>query len=152
MKIKLRSRVGGLISRIFKVRQWADVSRVQAGFGFVVDLGRTYLLPKKEPVVKESFDEAMARFQLTEQDLVDKQHRLFRLSLLMLLVAVLLLIYVIYNLFSGHYMATFISIMPMSLALGLAFRYHFWSFQLREHRLGCTLKQWFKHGLIGAPK
>ena len=38
------------------------------------------------------------------------------------------------------------------IALVLAFRYHFWYFQMKQHKLGCTFNEWYRQGLLGEKK
>jgi intracellular multiplication protein IcmV len=98
---------------------------------------------------EESFEEAVGRLNLSEKDLKDKQTALHRLSRLMCGVALIIFGYAMYQLYYGGYRATIYSLAIMLIALALAFRYHFWYFQIKERKLGCTLKEWFKKGLMG---
>ncbi|HAU1881722.1 TPA: type IV secretion protein IcmV, partial [Legionella pneumophila] len=97
----------------------------------------------------ESFDEAVKKLKLNEADLIIKQKALFRLSVIMVIAALMLLIYTGYQLFYGSWKATIISLVVVMIALVLAFRYHFWYYQIKQRKLGCTVKEWYRQGLLG---
>ncbi|HBI22042.1 MAG TPA: type IV secretion protein IcmV [Legionella sp.] len=108
----------------------------------------TYFVPQ-ERAPAETFAEAQERLQLTADDLLNRKKALFRSSLLMIFIAGLILIYILYNLFHAHFLAAGMSLIALSIALVLAFRYHFWYFQIKKQKLGCTLREWFQQGLMG---
>ena len=70
----------------------------------------------------------------------------------MVSLAMMLFLYFLYNLFYGRYAAVLLSSIVMLLALVIAFRYHFWYFQIQQRKLGCTLSDWFWQGLMGVSK
>ena len=111
----------------------------------------TYFVPQ-DKTATESFEAAKVRLKLTDQDLLIRQKGLLRLVIIMLSTAMLLFIYFLYNLYYARFAAVLMSSVVMLLALVLAFRYHFWYFQIKQQKLGCTLKDWFWQGLMGAPK
>lgn len=148
MKKKSGSRVVRVFNRIFKIRAWADWDRMKA---FTLYLGNGFMrlfVPVKN-VETESFDEAMARLKINNADLLIKQKALFRLSIVMVCAASLIFIYAGYHLFYGTFRATLVSLVLMMIALVLAFRYHFWYFQIKNRKLGCTFNEWYKKGLLG---
>ena len=149
MKNKSGSRTKRVFNSLFKVRSWIDLDRVRAGQRYIAGVCGTYLVPQKNKKT-ESFNAAKARLKLTDEALLTRQQGLFRLSLIMLGMACLLFGYTLYNLFHGYYFAVLVSTVVMFLALVLAFRYHFWYFQIKHHKLGCTIYEWFSQGLMGA--
>jgi intracellular multiplication protein IcmV len=160
MKKKLGSRIVNLFSRIIKVREWFDWARVKAITLALKDAIKSlFVLQKKTKSESESqnkpqqeFEAAVSEMKLTETDLSIKQKSLLRLALLMLSVALLIFIYGAYHLFNGSYKAAIVSLAIMMIALGLAFRYHFWYFQIKHRQLGCTFNQWYRQGLLGEKK
>lgn len=151
MKNKSGSRVGRLFKNVFRVRSWVDLDRIRQGTRYIVGVCSTYFVPQSK-TASESFTDAMVRLKLTDQDLLIRQKGLLRLVISMLSAAMLLFIYFLYNLYYARFAAVLMSCVVMLLALVLAFRYHFWYFQIKEQKLGCTLKEWFWQGLMGAPK
>ena len=150
MKDKSGSRIGRMLKNIFRVRSWIDFDRVKQGMRYIKQTCATYFIPQ-EKTTKESFNEAKIRLHLTDQQLLLQQKSLLRLVVLLLIVAFFLFVYFIYNLIYNNFTAVLINATVMMLALVLAFRYHFWYFQIKQQILGCTFKKWFWQGLMGVP-
>jgi intracellular multiplication protein IcmV len=148
MKNQNKSRTGSLIKKIFNIRWWIDYDRLHGFAAYISETAKKYLVPKSKSE-GESFNTAIKRLHLTENDLLKKQKALWRLSLLMLIIAFFLFTYVGYLLFYGTIKALIVSFVVMCMALILAFRYHFWYFQIKERKLGCTLKEWYQFLLGG---
>lgn len=146
--MKRRSHIGQIIHRIFNVRSWIDWERVK-GFTFYLGHGIKQLFVVQEMDNERPFDDVKTQFNLTEAQLLSKQKALFRLCLLMLLIGLLILTYTLYLLFSGHLAAFFLGLVVSLLAFVLAFRYHYWYFQIKIRKLGCSVSQWFRQGILG---
>jgi intracellular multiplication protein IcmV len=50
--------------------------------------------------------------------------------------------YALYTAFKGSMTTSLISFCLALYALTQAFRFHFWLFQLRNRKLGCSIKEW----------
>lgn len=148
MKKRPGSRTANAFGRIFNVRTWVDFDRMKGFTSYLTQGFRKMFIPQKQET-GESFEQAMTRLNLNEKDLKSRQSALYRLSLLMCVAAFFIFAYGIYHLFTGGYKATIISLAVMLIAIALAFRYHFWYFQIKERKLGCTLKEWYRKGLMG---
>ncbi|TAL59327.1 MAG: type IV secretion protein IcmV [Legionella sp.] len=148
MKKKSSSRIGRVFKSVINVRYWADWDRVKA---FTTSLynGIVRMFVPSKTTSDETFDQAIARLNITETDLDLKQKALFQLSMVMVAAAALILFYTGYQLFWGSFKAALISLVVMMIALVLAFRYHFWYFQIKKRKLGCTYEEWYKQGLLG---
>ncbi|MFI4962231.1 MAG: type IVB secretion system protein IcmV [Legionellales bacterium] len=151
MKKNTEPKVKKIASRIFKVRTWADWDRTKSFTVYLIDGIKSLFVPNKAEAV-ESFEEAKVRLNLTDAELDVKQKALFRLAMIMVGAAGLIFVYMGYQLFYGSFKAVVVSLIVMMLALALAFRYHFWYFQIKNHKLGCTLQEWYKQGLMGEKK
>lgn len=151
MKKQNDSRIASVFKRVFNVRQWSDYDRLKAFTIFLGDGIKKMVVPKKMDVkdTGETFSEAMAEMNLTEDDLLARRKGLYRLSVLMCTLAVLIFSYAIYHLVYSNYKAAIVSLVISMMSLVLAFRYHFWYFQIKEHKLGCTIQEWYKYGLLG---
>jgi intracellular multiplication protein IcmV len=148
MKNKSEFKIVRVLSRIFNFRAWADWDRVKS-FTRYLGYGVQRMVVPDSPIATESFKEAMKRLGLSEEDLLVKQKALLRLSRLMVFVAGVILIYAGYHLVYGGLKAAIISLVVMMISLVLAFRYHFWYYQMKTHKLGCTFNQWYRFGLLG---
>lgn len=148
MKKKSSSRVGRIFRSILNIRAWIDWDRLKS---FTLYLKNGFLrlfLPRQTPVV-ESFEEAKNKLKLSDSELIIKQNALLRLSLVMLAFATFVLVYAGYQFFYGTFKAGIVSLVVTLIALVLAFRYHFWYYQIKNRKLGCTFNEWFRHGLMG---
>lgn len=148
MKKKPGSRIVRVFTRIINVRKWFDWERMKAFTMYLVNGFKRLFVPQN-PTHVESFDEAAKKLKLNETDLLLKQNALFRLSIIMLIAAFIIFGYMGYQLFYGTFKATIISLVVVLIALVLAFRYHFWYYQIKHRKLGCTIKEWYRQGLLG---
>lgn len=148
MKKKRSSRILSIFARIFNVRAWIDFDRIKSFTLYLANGFKKMFVPQKN-VQGESFQEAMTRLNLSEKELNERQSALYRLSLLMCAAALFIFAYAVYHILYGSYKAVIISIVVMLIALVLAFRYHFWYFQIKERKLGCTMQEWYRKGLMG---
>ncbi|HHT0592538.1 TPA: type IVB secretion system protein IcmV [Legionella anisa] len=149
--MKKQSRIVRLVSRIINVRRWFDWERMKA---FTMYLGNGFkrlFVPQKK-VEGESFNEAVQLLNLSYESILLKQKSLFRLSIIMVLAALLILGYAGYQLFFGSIKAFLVSLIVTLIALVLAFRYHFWYYQIKNRKLGCTFNEWYRQGLLGEKK
>ena len=144
------SRVGRL-KKIFNIRLWSDADRLKGFLFFITNTVASFFVIKSS-VSSESFAEARARLGLTDAALVTRKKALFRLSLLMVFLALLLLGYAMYQCLYATLLGSALTFTLMLLALAIAFRYHFWFFQIQQEKLGCTFNEWFKHGLLGVAR
>jgi intracellular multiplication protein IcmV len=143
-----QSRTMRVISRIINVRYWSDWDRVRSITKYLFNGIKKFFIPQ-EKEASETFIEAKHRLNLSDSELLAKQKALYRLSILMVAVAALLLIYFGYQLFMVNILAALLSLVMVGVALALAFRYHFWYYQIKEKKLGCSMYEWFKYGLKG---
>jgi intracellular multiplication protein IcmV len=148
MKKQQGSRIVNVFSRIFNVRSWIDFDRTKSFTLYLVNGFKRMFVPQKNES-GETFDEAMSRLNISEKELQDRKSALYRLSLLMSAAAILIFGYAIYHVLYGSYRAVIVSLVVMLIALALAFRYHFWYFQIKERKLGCTMQEWYRKGLLG---
>jgi intracellular multiplication protein IcmV len=149
--MKKRSRIVKIITQIFNIRKWFDWDRMKAGTLYLGNGIKRLFVPQQK-VGGESFDEAMKELNLSNDALLEKQKSLFRLSIVMVSAAVLILVYAVYMLFLGSIKAFIVSLVVTLIAVILAYRYHFWYFQMKQRKLGCTFSEWYRQGLFGEKK
>jgi intracellular multiplication protein IcmV len=93
----------------------------------------------------ETFDEAVARLGLTEEDIEAAKRNYFVYAIIFVVLAVALLIFTIYL---GFYHRTFhgvlLGLVTTALCAAQAFRFHFWYFQIKFRQLGLTFEEWKK--------
>lgn len=127
------------------------------GYRTLVDNGKDVvaglkgMFTPREPERTETFEEAITRLNLTEQELHARQRSLFILTLFWGLVAVAAFIYGIWLFFSGGFRGGLLAFALAFLATVLSFRQHFWYFQVKHRMLGADFKLWF-NSLLGIKK
>lgn len=92
--------------------------------------------------VAESFEDSMLRLGLTEADIQQRQVEFTRLYIFFILLALSIVFYGIYMAFMGHMISALISFCIAIYSLTQAFRFNFWLFQVKQRKLGCTVKEW----------
>ncbi|MCC5791854.1 MAG: type IVB secretion system protein IcmV [Legionellaceae bacterium] len=151
MKKQKSSRILQTLKQIFNVRYWSDFDRIKAFWHYMVRAFKKLFVPPTEPRQgsMESFEEAIKKMHMSQADLDVRQRALKRLSILMLTFAILIFGYSFYHLFWGAWPGFYLSLVVSFLALVLAFRYHFWYYQIKSRKLGCSFAEWFRQGLLG---
>lgn len=134
---------------------WMGLSELKNYSLTIKDLFNSlFVLPKiqGEHHLNESFDEAMQRLNLNETQLIQRAKEIAILFKLLLTAAVLILCYSIYLLTNGMYMASMLAFSVMLYVAAQAFRQHFWLYQIRRRKLGCSLQEWFDDNFRGKSK
>jgi intracellular multiplication protein IcmV len=107
------------------------------------------LFSKPSPVKEESFSAAMKRLKLTEKDVREgaTNYRIF--AGIFFIFGLLLFFYTFYLLFHhGAFLGWILGLAASTLLFAQAFKYDFWSLQMRRRKLGITFKEW-KESLLG---
>jgi intracellular multiplication protein IcmV len=151
MKKQSDSKILKLISSILNVRAWFDWERMKAFTQYLTHGFQQLFIPKVSADA-ESFKQATTKLKLDDSSLLMKQKALYRLSMIMLVLAGCVLGYSGYQMLYGSFKAAIVSIVVTLIALVLAFRYHFWYFQIKQQKLGCTFDEWFRQGFLGEKK
>lgn len=138
-----------IMSRLIDTRvdQWMSwdylsdtTSRIK---GSVLDLAT----PQKAKF-SETFEEAMIRLELTEKDLASRKKEFTRLFYLFMVIGLFIIGYAVYMAYLGHFGACLISFCLAGFSFTQAFKWHFWLFQLRNRKLGCSVKEWLDGKVI----
>jgi intracellular multiplication protein IcmV len=91
----------------------------------------------------ETFEEALIRMNLTEQDIKEQSERYFIYAVVFATLVVVTLVFAFYLLLVDWAISGFlIGLAVAALFASQAFRYHFWCFQIQQRKLGCTFQEW----------
>lgn len=146
--MKKTSRIARVFRSIFNIRAWADWDRIKDfALYFISSVKKMFVPQPKE--ANETFKAAQKRLKISNEDLLKEQKGLFRLSLIMLNFSVIIFCYAFYQVIYGSFLAFIVSLVVVAIGLTLAFRYHFWYYQIKNKKLGCSVHEWFKKGLMG---
>ena len=124
-----------------RVDRWIDLTSLQNSTRYFWDRTKS-LFSIQTAEHPESFEEAVDRMGLSPETVTKQSERFLRLSLFFVLMTTALLIYtiILYHLknWTGMGICTSLSL----YALSLAFRFHFWHFQISQKKLGCHVWEW----------
>jgi intracellular multiplication protein IcmV len=126
------------------LKQIADTTKAIGGM-----LKPVFVPPRPAEKTAESFAETLTRLNLTEQDVQKRQREFRRLLTVYLVIALLLFCYSFYLAWHRSIHGALAGFVITLVALTQVFRYHFWLFQLRQRKLGCTLRDWWNSGFLG---
>ncbi len=126
----------------FNPRAWLGYDSLKEQTRTIKTILKTATTVQK-PETAESFDEAMQRLDMTENDVRVTSRIYLCYTFIFLVLAVLDFIYGCYLLFHhGTFLGMVLALAVCALLLAQAFRYHFWYFQIKSRRLGCTIQEW----------
>lgn len=106
----------------------------------------------RQSSIHESFEEALLRLNLTEADVQLRTKEFSRLAIIFMLMAAASFIYSIYNAAVGSISGFLLGFVVTLIVLCRAIYFHFWLFQLKHRKLGCSLKEWFNSSISGGVK
>lgn len=139
----------GLFSRLRNTKErlgraagrWVDFER-HKDVGENIKSRWNDLLHSPSATHTETFEEAQARFHLTDADLEAIASRYTMTAYLLLVWALMVFGYSIYHLLGSYFKGMIVSWGVTTVLLAVAFRYHFWAYQIKQRRLGCTFRSW----------
>jgi hypothetical protein len=112
-------------------------------------LSTVIIPPTPAPITDETFEQAMARNGMTETDREEGVKAYRRFALLFVFLALIAFIYAFFLLFAYHVMSGWLlALCVCALLLSQAFKYDFWSLQLRRRNLRLTFNDW-KEAMLG---
>lgn len=124
------------------IPSWLGMPVLRAHFKTTWVLARGLYKPSST-VRKETFNEAVGRLQVTETDLhnIIENYR-FNVGLFAFM-SLFTASLAGYFLLTGYLAPVLLSMAVAILFLSQAFKYHFWLFQIKKRKLGCTLQEWW---------
>lgn len=127
--------------------RWMDTPTLANNAKMIAGLAkRIFTAPKATRT--ETFEEAMSRLNLTETDIQRRKKEFLRLICIFGLLSILLYAYSFYLLSHSYIRGGILALIVSTIALMRVFRFHFWYFQIKKRKLGCTFKEWLQ-GLLG---
>lgn len=140
---RIRKSLGWAFKPFVNVTGWLGYSQVKQGFGNINSTVND-LFTVAEAEHEETFEEARERLHIDNAAL-HKQYENFRLMLTVcLVIAALLFMLSVYWIFTGGFFGGFFVLILALIGLANAFRYHFWMYQIKQQKLGCTTQEWLQ--------
>lgn len=131
----LNSKIANSTLQIFGWKYIKDM------FNYIQGMFTTFIKgPKKGS--EQTFEEAIEQYQLTEEQLHKKSDGLLKQSILFVVIGLGFFIFSLFRLYGGFFMQGTLLIFIAILLLANAFKSHFWYFQIKNRKLGCTFQEW----------
>ncbi|HLB43613.1 MAG TPA: type IVB secretion system protein IcmV [Gammaproteobacteria bacterium] len=126
----------------FNPRAWFGYDVLKENSKTIVDL-MIDLFTLPTVVREETFEEAVQRLQLSEADLKLTARNYYLYALFFVVLGTIVLFYSFYLVVSHRlFLAWLLGFSIAALFYANAFRYHFWFFQIKHCKLGCTFAEW----------
>jgi intracellular multiplication protein IcmV len=128
----------------FNPTEWIGLESLKINTRFIKDSLRELFIPR-EPTLRETFEEAKIRLNLTEENIQNTARRYTYFTLFFVLIGICTFSFGMYLLLhKGLFGGFMLALSAASLFFVQAFRYNFWNFQIKNRKLGCTLKEWWQ--------
>lgn len=134
-----------------RVDKWLSVDYLKETTGHIKAILDDVFIPKRARY-SETFDEAVRRLSLTNEDLQKQKTDFTRLFYFFVILSFAIISYGLYLAVKGSFVAALIAFCLSFYSFSQAFRFHFWLFQLKHRKLGCTLKEWFNSSIQSEPE
>ncbi|MCD6047996.1 MAG: hypothetical protein K0S08_1643 [Gammaproteobacteria bacterium] len=143
------SKIKKSIRFLFNVPAWLGTESIHEGASWIEQLFKKVFFRAPTQGDAEDFNAAVARLNMDDAALEQQQKRFFKTSLVFLLLAILDLFYLAYLWSRSSLLVNLGVLVVFGLLLIQAYFYSFWSFQIKQRKLGCTFKAWLNWILRG---
>ena len=150
-KGKIRRALAWSFKPFVNVTGWIGLNTISEGVSNIKLMGHDFLTPTAVTAREETFSEAVDRMQLTPEILAQKERDFLRLACIFGTFSVLILFYALYLAWTGLLFAFILALVVSCLAITYAFRFHFWWFQVKHRKLGCSIKEWSESQISSKP-
>lgn len=134
-----------VVKYFIDVPTWINWQEIKSNTSYLKGLVKNTFSFGKKNVRKENFTDAMARYSLDEITLKERYQQLKILFTITMFLSAILFPYTVYVFLFGRWLNGAVCAALTMLGFTLAFRYHFWMYQITERRLGCTFKDWLAY-------
>lgn len=128
----------------FNPRAWLNYDNIIEGNRAIWQSMRS-LFAVRSPRRTETFNQAIERLKLTEEDIKQTEARYIAYVVVFVFFAIISMLFSLYLLFFHISFSGFlIGLATTGLFGSQAFRFHFWYFQIKHRKLGCTFDEWWQ--------
>lgn len=135
--------VGNMAKSCVDVKSWIGYDTMKGATRTLFRSFRALTIGKKASFT-ESFDEAITRLDISENDLQALTKRFLFETYFYLVVTACITGYMLYLFWQAALISGFLTILVILLGLLKTFESHFYYFQIKHRKLGCTFKEWFQ--------
>ena len=116
----------GIVSKMVDVRvdKWISLDHIKDSTKQLYSIVKSVMIPARARY-SETFEEALIRLNLNEQDILERKHEFTRLLTFFIVLAFLVMAYGLYLSFLGTFLPALITFCLSFYCLTQAFRFHF---------------------------
>ncbi|MDQ8039612.1 MAG: type IVB secretion system protein IcmV [Rickettsiella sp.] len=141
-----------IIKPLVDVPKWIGYRQLVKTNRLLFSFVKKFFIPDQTKT-QESFQTALDRLKLTEVDLGQRMKEFSRLMWIWIFLFLISISYSIHLLRQNSLRGFFPCLGVSIIILTQVFRYHFWIFQIKQRRLGCSFRDWLAAQLtIGKKK
>lgn len=142
METMKRKPVKSFFKSFVDVKRWVSYDELSINIKTTLNLMRRVFFRSTKKLQSETYEESVARLNLTEEQLTSRKKVFLYSAIIYLFFAIGLFAYFIYLLMGSHlYTAAFDLILVILIAV-TAYREHLWYLQMQKRKLGCTFHDW----------
>jgi len=139
------------IKSSFNISSWIGTDPLKEGTASIIAVAKP-LFKKEKQRPKESFEQAMKRLKLNENDLVEKSKGLIRQLYIYAAATVLAILYMSFLLYTAKFFLAFIALGIVAIALCKFYKSYYYYYQIQHRKLGCSFKECLHAMLRGNKK
>ena len=132
------------IKTFLNIPKWTGSAYLLSSARSIKSLAKS-LFTVKKPEFEETFEEAIARLNLSEEALQKRQKNYLITAACYFICAVFMFAYMIYLIKLQHIMASISALSLTLVLLAFFFRDHFWYTQIKQKKLGLSFSDWLQH-------
>lgn len=139
-----KKRIRGFFKSLFNFKMWFAVKDLKSGANLITSLSGSFFDSMHPQQVKhEQFEQTIKDQGLTEQQVQQAKDNYFRNAVMFLVLGVIFAINSIYLLSQYMLLPSVVSFSITIMTFIFSLKSHFWYFQIKNRKLGCTLKEWY---------
>ena len=136
-----RNGLKGLFGRFLNVSDWLGTAEIKKNSGNIKSMIDSIFTIAK-PESKDSFEGAVAKYELDEAAIEQKKQYFFTAAMVYLALFFAFICYFAYLVYSKNFMTSVTTLCISLIPLALFFKSHFWYTQIKYRRLGFTFSEW----------
>lgn len=137
------------IWQIFKVSRktffnpsgWLDTETLSTSTATIWDVIKATTTPDT-PLREESYQGALKRLKISDKEAQERGKTFTVYAYIFASLGALCILFSFYLLFYHTFFGWIIGLCAAALFFGQGFRFHFWAFQIKHRKLGCSFEEW----------
>ncbi len=138
--MKVTTVIGRVIKPLVNFPRWMGARQLKTNADAIIKMVKDLQL-RRPPLRQETFEEAIVRLHLSEEDIRQRMRVCLTLSIIYSCLMILFLAYTIFLILHFSLGMILAALVTMLMA-SFVYREHFWYFQMKTRKLGNTFQDW----------